>query len=111
MPAAVLEGMAASCAVIASSEPLANVQVLAEGRGIVVPAGDVEQASKALERLLRDAELRDHMGKAAREYITLHHSAEAFRRVLLRASYWSNIDQLLEAQMQSVEAIEGMERG
>lgn len=111
MPAAVLEGMAASCAVIASSEPLANVQVLAEGRGIVVPAGDVEQASKALERLLRDAELRDRMGKAAREYITLHHSAEAFRRVLLRASYWSNIDQLLEAQMQSVEAIEGMERG
>src|SRR2546421_11791071 len=65
MPAAVLEGMAAGCAVIASTEPLANVHVLAEGRGIVVPAGDVEQTSQALEYLLRDADLRNRMGKAA----------------------------------------------
>ena len=91
MPTAVLEGMAAGCAVIASNEPLANVHVLAEERGIVVPAGDVEQTSHALERLLRDSDLRDRMGKAAREYIARHHSAEAFRRVLLRIAYWSDL--------------------
>jgi glycosyltransferase involved in cell wall biosynthesis len=111
MPLAVLEGMAASCAVIASDEPLANVYVLAEERGIVVPAGDLDQTGIALERLLRDNDLRDQMGKAARDYISLHHSAEAFRRVLLRASYWSELDQLLEAQIESLEDIEVMERG
>ncbi len=110
MPAAVLEGMAAGCAVIASTEPLANVRVLAEGRGIVVPAGAVEQTSEALERLLRDTDLRDRMGKAAREYIALHHSVEAFRRVLLRASYWSDVDQLLETQAELLEAYERTER-
>ena len=104
MPLAVLEGMAASCAVIASDEPLANVYVLAEERGIVVPAGESEQTSIALERLLKDSNLRERMGKAARDYIALHHSAESFRRALLRASYWSNLDQLLEGQVTSLDA-------
>jgi glycosyltransferase involved in cell wall biosynthesis len=85
---------------------LANVHMLAEERGIVVPAGDVELTSKALERLLGDSQLRDRMGKAAREYIALHHSAEAFRRVLLRASYWSDLDQLLGEQNEPLEASE-----
>lgn len=110
MPAAVLEGMAAGCAVIASTEPLANVHVLAEERGIVVPAGDVEQTSKALERLLSDSDLRERMGKAARDYIARYHSAETFRRVLLRASYWSGLDQLLESQDELLEANERTER-
>lgn len=110
MPTAVLEGMAAGCAVIASDEPLANVRMLAEGRGMAVPAGDVEETSKALGRLLRDSDLRDRMGKAAREYITLHHGAEAFRRVLLRASYWSDLHQLLEAQSEPLEFNERTER-
>lgn len=110
MPAAVLEGMAAGCAVIASTEPLANVRVLSEGRGIVVPAGDVEQTSKALESLIKDGDLRDRLGKAARSYITMHHSPEAFRRVLLRASYWSDLDQLLEIQAEPPEANMRMEQ-
>jgi hypothetical protein len=49
------------------------------------------------------------MGKAAREYIALHHSAEAFRRVLLRASYWSGVDQLLEIQAEPLKANERTE--
>jgi glycosyltransferase involved in cell wall biosynthesis len=99
MPTAVLEGMASGCAVIASDEPLANVHALAEGRGIVVPAGEVKQTSEALERLLRDSDLRDRMGKAAREYIVQHHSTEIFRRVMLRVSYWSDLDQLIQTRL------------
>jgi len=110
MPTAMLEGMAAGCAVIASSVPLATVHMLADGRGIVVPVGDVEQTGKALEGLLRDSDQRDRIGKAAREYVALHHSEEAFRRVLLRASYWSGVDQLLEAQSEPLEANERLER-
>ncbi len=98
MPAAVLEGMAAGCAVVASTEPLANVRVLARGRGIVVPAGDVERTSAALQRLLSDPELRSRMGQAAREYVLCEHSVEAFRRVLLRATYWSDLDTLLDSE-------------
>lgn len=109
-PMAVLEAMASGCAVIASNEPLANAQVLSEGRGIVVPAADVEQTSMALECLLRDTDLRDRMGKAAREYIAVHHSAEAFRRVLLRASYWSDVDKLLGTQAEPLEVNERAER-
>jgi glycosyltransferase involved in cell wall biosynthesis len=104
MPMAMLEGMAAGCAVVASNVPLANVHMLAEERGIVVPAGDVELTSKALERLLGDSQLRDRMGKAAREYIALHHSAEAFRRMLLRVSYWSDLDQLPGEPNEPLEA-------
>lgn len=101
MPAAVLEGMAAGCAVIASTEPLANVQVLAEGRGIVVPAGDVEQTSQALVRLINDPELCNKMGSKARNYVSVYHSHAAFRRTLLRATYWSALDELLQMSSKS----------
>ena len=85
MAMAVLEAMASGCAVIASTEPLANATLLAEGRGIAVPAGDVAQTSDALLLLLDDARLCRSMGIAAREYIRAYHNPAAFRRVLLRA--------------------------
>ena len=106
MPASVLEGMATGCAVIASSEPLANTYVLAQERGIVVPANNVERTSKALELLLKDSNLRVRMCKAARAYIAQHHNREMFQRVLLRATYWSDFDQLLNAQSEPSDAME-----
>lgn len=85
MAMAVLEAMASGCAVIASTEPLANEVLLAEGRGIAVPVGDVAQTSDALLLLLEDAHLCHSMGMRAREYIGVYHSPQAFREVLLRA--------------------------
>ncbi len=101
MAMAVLEAMASSCAVIASTEPLSNAVLLSEGRGIAISTGDIEQTSKALIHLLSDVELCHRMGKLAREYVSLHHSPEIFRRTLLRATRWSSLDILLDAAKNS----------
>ena len=93
---AVLEAMASGCAVVASTRPLSNARLLAEGRGIAVPAGDVEQTGGALARLVNDGELCHIMGRAARDYVSVHHSAAVFRRVLTRATYWSHLNELLD---------------
>lgn len=106
---AVLEAMASSCAVIASTEPLSNAVLLAEGRGIAVPAGDRGQTAQALIHLLTNAELCHHMGNLAREYITIHHSSALFRRNLLRTTYWSGLDELLNVN-KNVEDV-GRESG
>jgi len=91
----ILEAMASGCAVIASTQPMSNAHLLAEGRGIAVRAGDVIQTSEALARLVNDLELCRQMGRLARDYITLHHSPAMFMRTLLRATYWSNLDRIL----------------
>jgi len=38
------------------------------------------------------------MGKLARDYIAEHHSPVQFRRTLLRATYWSGLDELLATE-------------
>lgn len=82
---AVLEAMASGCAVVASTEPFSNAVLLAEGRGIAVSAGDVEQTTEALVRLISDAGLCRHMGMLARDYIRAYHSPEMMKRLLLQA--------------------------
>ncbi|HZO76177.1 MAG TPA: glycosyltransferase family 4 protein [Ktedonobacteraceae bacterium] len=83
---AVLEAMASGCAVIASTQPLSNRYLLAEGRGIAVPPGDVEAAAKALLRLLQEPHLSRRMGTLAREYVAMQHSPASFRKALLQAA-------------------------
>ncbi|HZO71094.1 MAG TPA: glycosyltransferase [Ktedonobacteraceae bacterium] len=97
-PLAIMEAMAAGCAVIASTEPVANACLLDEGRGITVPPGDVLQTSHALSRLLQDRELCRTMGQRARAYIAQHHSPAMFQRTLLRATCWSALDSLLSQE-------------
>src|SRR5260370_23053276 len=92
---AVLEAMAWGCAVIASELPISNAGLLAEGRGIAVAPGDVEQTSKALVQLLNDPELCRQMGVFARNYIASKHSAANFKRNLMRVTYWAGLDELL----------------
>jgi glycosyltransferase involved in cell wall biosynthesis len=100
---AVLEAMASGCAVVASTRPLSNARLLAEGRGIAVPAEDVEQTGRALARLVNDVELCHIMGRAARDYVVRHHSAVGFRRVLTRATYWSHLNELLDKRVRKDE--------
>src|SRR5207245_3045197 len=86
-PMAVLEAMASGCAVIASTEPMSNAHLLAEGRGIAVSPGDAEQTGTALVRLVNDPECCRQMGRLARAYIARHHSPALFRRTLMRSNY------------------------
>ena len=93
---AVLEAMAAGCAVIASTRPLSNAKLLAGGRGIAVPAEDVKQTCEALVRLLNDPELCRQMGRLARDYVVTEHNAAKMQRALLRATYWASLSEFLQ---------------
>jgi len=90
-PMAVLEAMASSCAVIASTQPMSNAHLLAEGRGIAVHPGDVEETSMALVKLITDLDLCRRMGQLSREYIQTYHNPEEFKRTLQRATYWPGL--------------------
>jgi glycosyltransferase involved in cell wall biosynthesis len=93
---AVLEAMASSCAVIASTEPISNAHLLSEGRGIALHSNEPEQFAMAIGQLVNDTELRTKMGLLARSYIAEQHSATMFRRALLRTTYWSGFDEILD---------------
>jgi glycosyltransferase involved in cell wall biosynthesis len=86
---AVLEAMAAGCAVVASLAPPSLGRLLAEGRGIAIPPDDADAVGGALVRAATDTEQRRGMGDAARAYVTVHHSAAALRRCLLRVSHFA----------------------
>jgi len=100
-PVAILEAMASACAIIASSVPLANYRMLAEGRGITVPAENVVETSMALTQLVNDLELCRSMGRKAREYVARQHSPAMLKRVLMRATYWSELDGFLKPDAES----------
>ncbi len=86
---AVLEAMAAGCAVIATTEPRSNARLLAEGRGLAIPADQATPLAEALTIALTQHERRRQMGQAAQAYVAQAHSAEATRRGLRRATGWA----------------------
>jgi glycosyltransferase involved in cell wall biosynthesis len=93
MSVAMLEAMAAGCAVIGSTMPISHARILAEGRGVPVAPGDVEAMTQALARLLAHPEEARAAGERARSFVCTYHSAEALRRALWRATGWEPEDQ------------------
>jgi glycosyltransferase involved in cell wall biosynthesis len=107
---AVLEAMAAACAVVATTEPRSNARLLAEGRGIAIAPDHPELVTNALVALLADLLGCQRMGHLARAYVRTSHSADALRQCLLRATQWApNVaDMVLAAeQLQPVGDVEG----
>ncbi len=85
---AVLEAMAAGCAIVASVMPRSNTQLLAEGRGIAVAPASATEIGVAIAQLCDDA-TRRRMGQLAREYVATYHSPLSLQRSLLRASFFA----------------------
>jgi len=66
---AVLEAMAAGCAVVAT-DIAANAELItSDETGILTPAGDVESLAQSLERLIGDPALRLRLGLAGRDRV------------------------------------------
>lgn len=65
LPVALLEAMAAGCAVVASGIPGIDAAVRAGESGLLVPPGDPTALAEAVRRVLTDAGLRERLGKAA----------------------------------------------
>jgi len=67
MPLALVEGMAAGCAVVASDVPGVGGIITDGHNGLMVPGSDPNALADALERLLRDDALAIRLGAEARK--------------------------------------------
>jgi glycosyltransferase involved in cell wall biosynthesis len=86
VPVAILEAMACARLVVATDQPPATHELLADGRGIVVPAGDVEAYAGALEAAMQmGADGRAVAGDAARAWVEREHGADRVGRELAEA--------------------------
>jgi glycosyltransferase involved in cell wall biosynthesis len=81
-PYAVLEAMAAGLGVIASTEPAVHAEMLGDGRGRAVPAGDADALAAAIGELAASAELRADAGGKARAFVERWHAPEVLDREL-----------------------------
>ena len=80
MPLALIEGMAAGCAVIGSAVPGVRETIEHGVDGLLVPESDASALADALERVLRDAECGARLGAAARQAATEKYSRELMNR-------------------------------
>jgi len=67
-PMAVIEGMAAGLAVVATPVGAVADIIEHEKTGLVVPAGDVTALADAIRRLIEDPALREELGRQARRF-------------------------------------------
>jgi glycosyltransferase involved in cell wall biosynthesis len=82
LPMSVIEGMAAGLAVVTT--PVGAVpEIMTDGEnGLLVPPGDPVRLASALERVIRDSDLRQRLGSAAKAF----HSKE-----LAIVPYWPRL--------------------
>jgi glycosyltransferase involved in cell wall biosynthesis len=76
LPVALLEAMAMARCIVATDVPGMVEAVRGEREAVIVPRGDVGELSKGLERVLQDAELREHLGREARRRFVQEFTAE-----------------------------------
>ena len=82
MPLALIEGMAAGCAVVGSRVPGVAELIRDDVDGLLVAPGSAEALADALERLLRDPALCTRLGAAARQ-----RALAEFSRARMQADY------------------------
>ena len=75
-----MEAMDAECAILSLS--VNPDGIFDSGEIGICAGGDIDAFSEAFERLVRDAHLRESLGRGAREYLVSHHSAEHITRDL-----------------------------
>jgi glycosyltransferase involved in cell wall biosynthesis len=74
VPVAILEAMACARLVVATDQPPATHELLGDGRGIVVPAGEVARYAEALRSAMSmGVGGRRSAGEAARSYVEREH--------------------------------------
>jgi len=85
VPVAILEAMASGLVVIGTPHPPAMVEMLSEGRGLVVEANDPNAYAQALVRsCASDRGERERIGTAARHWVEGNHSPGALNEELDR---------------------------
>jgi colanic acid biosynthesis glycosyl transferase WcaI len=72
MPSKLTGMLASGRPVVATALPGTQVAEVVEGRGLVVPPGDVNALVQAIRDLASDARLRESLGAAGREYALEH---------------------------------------
>lgn len=77
MPSRLSAMLASGRPVVATAHPGTQVAMVVEGRGLVVPAENVEELHAAVLQLVEDPVLRQRLGQAARDYAVAHISKES----------------------------------
>ena len=86
VPVAILEAMACARLVVATDQPPSAHELLADGRGIVVPAGNVDAYAEALALAVSMGEAgRRAAGEAARRWVEVEHAPDRVGLELARA--------------------------
>ncbi|MDR3182009.1 MAG: glycosyltransferase [Planctomycetaceae bacterium] len=93
LPNVLLEAMAAKTAVAATDAGGTN-EVVADGKtGLLVPANDVRALAEAVEKVLKDNELRKMFGEEGRQRVEKHFTFEAQAE-----AYWQLIESITKVK-------------
>jgi len=96
MPSKVTGMMASGRAIVATAHPGTQLFGVLEGRGIVIPPGDVDALVSTLLRLAEGPSLREQLGQEARRYAVSHLNRDEilrqFERSMLNACGISSLD-------------------
>ena len=90
LPGAILEASAYGVPAVATAVSGTPEIVLPERTGLLVEPDDPEQLARAIARLLSDENLRERLGRAARELVVRKYSMESRQRTL--ADYFRGLE-------------------